>query len=86
MVNPMPQIVATFLVSKLISAVLSRIKKMIVMPIGRSIRFPLLVFTRTFSGTSYSRGDLSLNRSTTIASVLNTNDQITPNAYASPSV
>ena len=78
-VKPTPQMVAVFLVSRLMQAVLSRIRKTAKMPMGRSI-CPCLVCYVTFSGTRYWRGERSLNRSTAIASVMKTNDQMTPNA------
>ncbi len=61
-------------------AVANRIRNTNIRPMGTST--PRM---RMFSGTLNSRGLRSLNRSTTIASALNTKLHTTPKAYASPS-
>ena len=84
-VKPTPQIVAVFFVSRFTQAVLKRIRKTATIPIGNS-HDPCRVCLLTLSGTLYCRGDRIRKRSTAIASDMNTNDQTTPKAYASPSV
>ena len=76
-----PLIVATSFVMKFTTAANASTRKISPIPSGTSY-LPIL----KFKGTSYSRCCGSLNRSTSIASALNTKLQTTPKAYASPSV
>ena len=80
-VKSTPLTVATSFVIRLTPAIENRITAMTLNPRGNS-----LAPRRTLRGTFHSRCDVSLNRSTSIASPLKANDQMTPNAYASPSV
>ena len=84
-VNPMPHFVAVSFVSRLIKAVLARIVNTARIPIGKSIS-PTLGLHWNIQRHPILPRDRSLNRNTAIDIVIKTNDQITPNAYASPSV
>ncbi len=77
--NPTPQIVAVFLVRRLISAVLSRMRKTVKMPMGMSIS-PFFGAAWMLSGTRYCRGERSLSRRKAMDMVMKTNDQMTPKA------
>ena len=80
-VNIRPEIVAIGLVNKFVIAVKNSARDITLKPIGIST-FPKCIF----NGTFHSLGLLSLNLKTTIAIALKVKLQITPNAYASPSM
>src|ERR1017187_1798142 len=77
----MPLMVATDLVNKLTTATDSKTRKTENRPTGISI-FPM----RMFGGTFQPRSPWYFHRKTSIARLLKVKDQITPKAYASPSM
>src|ERR1700722_9590282 len=79
--NEMPLTVATDFVNRLTIAVESSTRKTEISPTGISV-FPM----RMFGGTFQPRSPWYFQRSTSMARLLNVNDQITPKAYASPRV
>src|SRR5437764_11987873 len=76
--NAMPETVATDFVNRFTIAVESSTRNTLISPTGISV-LPI----RIFGGAFQHRSPWYFQRTTSIASALNVNDQITPNAYAS---
>ena len=77
----MPLTVATDFVNRLVTAVVSRTRNTQKSPTGISV-FPM----RILGGTFHPRSPWYFQRRTSMARLLKVNDQMTPKAYASPSM
>jgi len=80
-VNTMPLSVATLLVARFTRATIKSVRKTQNNPTGISV-LPM----RRLTGTFQPRSPLYFQRSTSMASELKVKLQITPKAYASPSI